>query len=142
MTDSKWWNTYLALPRGGNRPWGMADGESFAAGRGVEAEDEIEEDSATLTNLDTEDELALEEFWVGRYFMMTGHDGSWVYEGYGFLSRAGFALLVLGSWVWGALLLVLKVPRIVGTFLIDTFPVIALGAILYCIIRFIIWIST
>lgn len=120
----------------------MADGGSSAAGRDVEAEDEIEEDSATLTNLDTEDELALEEFWVGRYFMVTGPGGSWDYEGYGFFSQAGFALFVFGCWVWEALLLLLQVPMIVGTFLIDTVPVLALGAILYCNIRFLIWIST
>ncbi|KAL0634423.1 hypothetical protein Q9L58_006672 [Maublancomyces gigas] len=92
ITDSKWWNTYLALPRGGNRPWGMADGTSLAVGHGVE---ETEEDSATLANLDTEDELALENFWVGRYFAMTGPDGSWVSEGDGYLLQAGFALLLV-----------------------------------------------
>lgn len=132
ITDSKWWNTYLALPRGGNRPWGVADGTSLEAGRGVE---ETEEDSATLANLDTGDELALENFWVGRYFAMTGPDGSWVYEGNGYLLRAGFALLVFGGWVCAFISWIGEVWHPVLTivlgFLVCMLPVFAIGAILY-----------
>lgn len=128
IIDSRWWNTYLTLPRRNERPW---EDTSLAAGSDIEEELELEEDSSSV---DTEDELALEDYWVGHYTTMTGPNGSWDSDGDTFITRAGLELLAFGRWVrtitsWVGSALLPK-PK----FLTIPFPVLFLVSL--CIIFF------
>lgn len=68
MTDGKWWNGYLAPP---GKKW-----------TGVVSPDQLQA------------ELELEEYWVHRYFEMTGHGGRWEWKD-SLLHRVGLVLLVV-----------------------------------------------
>lgn len=131
----------------------------------------MEEDSATLAELDAEDEMALEDFWVGRYFAMTGPDGKWDCEGDGFSTRIGVALAGLGGlgctfvgwvgqvllslggwvcvfmgWVRTALLLLPEFLKSLCLYVVALLtvavPAFGLGVVLYYLFRFLVWLFT
>lgn len=55
VTDSTWWNPYFALQ---DATWTVTE----------------------TAPAESRPELDLEEYWMRRYFEMTGHDGRWIYR--------------------------------------------------------------
>lgn len=105
MTDSKWWNSYLALP--GKRE------------KGCEFRVPSERETASEFHVPSEGELDLEEYWMQRYVAITGYNGRWVCAD-SFLRRAGLALLQV-------IVFQLRVARVI---VIVTFVIIVLTLVL------------
>lgn len=61
MTDSKWWNTYFAL-QGGTE--------------GAQTVTAIPLPAACIAGIQAD--LELEQYWMRRYFEMTGYNGRWI----------------------------------------------------------------